>query len=87
MEEELIYIKIVTVLLLYNAFTLLKMMEIYVQNSNKLKIQPRCWAGVAELVRALYSLELYTILKVEGSNPAASFIFRVEIFKKKGSVE
>ena len=26
-------------------------------------------AVVAELVRALYSLELYTILKVEGSNP------------------
>ena len=30
-------------------------------------------AVVAELVRALYSLELYTILKVEGSNPGIAF--------------
>ena len=31
---------------------------------------------MAELVRALYSLELYTILKVEGSNPGVADIFR-----------
>ena len=31
-------------------------------------------AVVTELVRALYSLVFYTILKVEGSNPGISFL-------------
>ena len=39
-EEDHLNIKIVTALLLYNACTLLKMMEIGVRNNNKLKIHP-----------------------------------------------
>ena len=34
-------------------------------------------AVVAELVRALYSLELYTILEVEGSNPGVIYFRRL----------
>ena len=40
-EEDHLNIKIVTALLLYNACTLLNMMEICVTNNNKLKIHPR----------------------------------------------
>ena len=40
-EEDHLIIKIVTALLLYNACTLLNMMEICVTNNNKLKIHPR----------------------------------------------
>ena len=36
------------------------------------------------MVRASISWHL-SISKVEGSNPGASFLFRVEILKKKGS--
>ena len=44
MEEDQLNIKIVTALLLYNACTLLNMMEICVMNNNKLKIHPRVMA-------------------------------------------
>ena len=37
------------------------------------------------MVRASISWHL-SIYKVEGSNPGASFLFRVEILKKKGSL-
>ena len=40
-EEDHLNIDTVTALLLYNACTLLKMMEICVTNNNKLKIHPR----------------------------------------------
>ena len=40
-EDHLQNIKIVTALLLYNAYKLLGMMEICVTNNNKLKIQSR----------------------------------------------
>ena len=40
-EEDHLNIKIVTALLLYNACTLLNIMEICVRNNNKLKIHPR----------------------------------------------
>ena len=40
-EEDHLNIKIVTALLLYNASTLLNMMEICVTNNNKLEIHPR----------------------------------------------
>ena len=45
-EEDHLNSKIVTAFLLYSDCTLLNMMEIYVTNNNKLKIQPR---GMATL--------------------------------------
>ena len=41
MEEDHLYIKMVTALLLYNAYILLNMMEIHVTNNNELKVHAR----------------------------------------------
>ena len=49
-EEDHINIKIVTALLLYNAYTLHNMMEICVTNNNKLKIHPRGMATLKKLL-------------------------------------
>ena len=49
-EEDHLNIKIVTALLLYNACTLLNMMEICVTNNNKLKIHPRGMATFKKII-------------------------------------
>ena len=50
--EDHLNIKTVTALLLYNARTLLKLMEICVTNNNKIKIHPR---GMATFKKRLKS--------------------------------
>ena len=49
-EEDHLNVKILTALLLFNACTLLNMMEICVTNNNKLKLHPR---GMANLQKRL----------------------------------
>ena len=72
-EEDHLNIKIVTALLLYNACTLLNMMEICVTNNNKLKIHPRGMAtfkkkklelNKRELSEHVQISDVYCILKV-----------------------
>ena len=57
-EEDHLNIKIVTALLLYNACTLLNMMEICVTNNNKLKIQPRGMATFKKMHRQSDTLQI-----------------------------
>ena len=61
-EEDHLNIKIVTALLLYNACTLLNMMEICVTNNNKLKIHPR---GMATFFLKKKDVMVVTSFKVQ----------------------
>ena len=58
-EEDHLNIKIVTALLLYNACTLLNMMEICVTNNNKLKIHPRGMATFKKIVQSTSEIQTF----------------------------